>query len=1272
MNQLSKFTNLYSLSKTLRFELRPQGRTLEYIETKGLIDEDRYRAESYTKVKKIIDAYHRHFIQQALSNFTLKTNQLLAWKEEKNTDKKDKLQDSMRTEIVNCLTGHDAYKTIYKKELFKSKERVLLVEFIKGLKYEEIDSLPVESKEAAIDLLGEFKDFTTYFTGFHKNRKNMYSKEAQGTAIANRIINENLPRYLDNKAAFDRKIANSELNSQFVKLEQQFKLQLKVLARLSTLHHINGVVAPLTIPELFQLEHFSRVITQEGIDAYNTILGGYSLEDKQKIQGLNEIINLFNQQQTEKSKRLPKLKVLYKQILSNSNSSSFQLDLITEDSELLNALHDYHNELNLVLYQTDNNPTSLSQLMAGIGSFELDKIYLKNDSLTDISRRVFGSWSLLKEAIEQRYEDEKPFKPTKTNTREKYENRRNKILNKNKSYSIAYLNELVTNISESNADKLSNYFVLLRQNEVNLIEEIEQRFNQIREMVSTEHKFDKKLNQDSEQIENIKNYLDAVKGLQQFIKPLLGNKDETEKDGRFYSELDPIWNTLDKVIPLYNKARNYLTRKRYSTKKIKLNFGNSTLLDGWDRNKEQKNIAVLLMKDGNYYLALMDIKYNNLFVCTFDNVINGYQKVDYKLLPGPNKMLPHVFFSKKGVETFSPPQHILDRYKQDTHKKGNKFNLQHCHDLIDYFKQEIEQHPDWKHFNFKFSDTSSYADIGSFYREVEHQGYKVTYSSIPDAYINDAVEQGQLYLFQIYNKDFSPYSKGTPNLHTLYWKALFEEQNLADVVYKLNGKAEVFYREKSIDSNENVIHKAYRPLKNKNPNNPKKESRFEFDIEKDRRFTLDKFQFHASVTINFRHQGIECINERANHYLTTSDNLHVIGIDRGERHLLYITVIDLDGNIKMQKSLNEIINKHHNIEHKINYHNILDTREQKRDQARKSWKSIESIKELKEGYLSQVVHEISKLILEFNAIVVLEDLNFGFMRGRQKVEKQVYLKFEKMLIDKLNYLIDKQATPNQPSGLYHALQLTNKFKSFEKLGKQSGFLFYIPAWNTSKMDPTTGFVNLMDTRYKNKEQSQKFFNKFSRIRYNLDNDYFEFHIENYNVFNPKAEGTRQNWVICTYGKRIKTERDPAQNNQWVSQEVDITHEWKQLFAQNQIDIHSNLCEAFARQTEASFYKSAMYLIKLTLQLRNSETGTAIDYMQSPVKNTQRVFFNSNQATKSQPQDADANGAYNIARKGLMVVEQIRQAKINGENLGKMKFDISNQSWLKFAQGQIEQ
>ena len=44
--------------------------------------------------------------------------------------------------------------------------------------------------------------------------------------------------------------------------------------------------------------------------------------------------------------------------------------------------------------------------------------------------------------------------------------------------------------------------------------------------------------------------------------------------------------------------------------------------------------------------------------------------------------------------------------------------------------------------------------------------------------------------------------------------------------------------------------------------------------------------------------------------LRNDDNPHIIGIDRGERNLLYICVIDGQGNIVEQTSLNEIINEY--------------------------------------------------------------------------------------------------------------------------------------------------------------------------------------------------------------------------------------------------------------------------------------------------------------------------------------------------------------------------
>lgn len=555
----------------------------------------------------------------------------------------------------------------------------------------------------------------------------------------------------------------------------------------------------------------------------------------------------------------------------------------------------------------------------------------------------------------------------------------------------------------------------------------------------------------------------------------------------------------------------------------------------------------------------------------------------------------------------------------------------------------------------------SYHDLSSFYNAVNLLLYNLSYKKVSVAYINQLVDEGKLYLFRIWNKDFSEFSKGTPNLHTLYWKMLFDERNLADVVYKLNGQAEVFYRKASIKPENRIIHQAHLPIANKNVLNEKRASTFEYDIIKDCRYTVDKFQFHVPITIGFKAVGQTNINPIVQDTIRRGGFTHIIGIDRGERHLLYLSLIDLKGNIVKQMTLNDIINEYKGVTYRTNYHDLLAKREGERTDARRSWGTIETIKELKEGYLSQVVHVISKMMVEYNAIIVLEDLNRGFMHERQKIERQVYEKFEKMLIDKLNGYIDKKTDPLEAGGLLHPLQLTCDAKNWKR-SHQCGCLFYIPAWNTSKIDPVTGFVNLFDTRYETREKACLFFSKIQRISFNEKNNWFEFAFD-YNDFTTKAEGTRTQWTLCTYGERIRTFRNPQKNHQWDNERIVLTNEFKQLFDKYDIDIHCNLKEAISAQINAQFFKDLLGLMKLLLQMRNSITNSEEDYLLSPVADENGHFFDSREGNTCLPDNADANGAYNIARKGLWVIRRIQETP-EGE---KPSLTITNKEWLHFAQ-----
>ena len=248
-----------------------------------------------------------------------------------------------------------------------------------------------------------------------------------------------------------------------------------------------------------------------------------------------------------------------------------------------------------------------------------------------------------------------------------------------------------------------------------------------------------------------------------------------------------------------------------------------------------------------------------------------------------------------------------------------------------------------------------------------------------------------------------------------------------NVIYKLNGEAEIFFRKKSIEENKIVKHKANELIPQRR--NDGAHSRFNFDLIKDRRFTMDKFQFHVPITLNFKAQSKDNINDLVREYIKSSDDISVIGIDRGERNLLYYSLLDANGNIKEQGSLNIIKEKFN-----TDYHDLLTKKEEDRNEARKEWQEIEKIKDLKTGYLSQAIHKITELIIKNNAIVVLENLNRDFKRSRIKIEKQIYQNFEKMLIEKLNYLVIKnKKEKTEEGGILNAYQLTSKFDSFEKL-----------------------------------------------------------------------------------------------------------------------------------------------------------------------------------------------------------------------------------------------
>lgn len=1230
MSKYDSFINKYSISKTLRFSLIPIGKTEENFNAQLLLEQDKERAANYKIVKNCIDDYHRYYIEKRLSRTSdfdlsiVKNYAELYYKQGKTKSDLqaiEKMKNDMRKIVAQQLISGQNYKKIKGKEIITE----ILPKFL------QVNELNDNEKIIAVE---KFKDFTTYFTGFNKNCENMYTDKPQSTAIAYRCINENLPKFLDNCKNFKKII---EAIPEDVK-----ELNL----------NYNGLYG-MSIEDAFNVDYFVFVLSQSGIDNYNGIIGGYTCSDQTKVKGINEYVNLYNQQyaKTDKNKRLPLMKPLYKQILTKSNSVSFVPDKFNDDNEVINAINTFYKQnIEIAL-------SSLKGIFNDFTNYDLDGIYIKSNAISLLSNCIYKNWNLIFESWSDEYRANYPKKANQDE--EKYFENLSKEYKSIKSFSLSEFNRLAgLRLKENDFISIEKFYQKYLLEKIDYVTDI---YINSQDLFTTDYikNNDIKLCKNVNAIEKIKDLLDGIKELERMLYNLLGTGKEENKDDEFYGTLLPNLESLSDFTQIYDKVRNYITQKPYSKDKIKLNFENSQLLGGWDVNKERDYRTVLLKKDNEYYLAVMCKDNNKIFLeAPYCENENFYDKIEYKLLPGPNKMLPKVFFASSNLDYFAPSETVKAIRKNETFKKGANFNIDDCHTLIDYFKNSIIKHKDWSQFDFKFKSTENYNDISEFYNEVKQQGYKITYRKISYKYVNDLVDAGQLYLFKIYNKDFSKNSHGTPNLHTLYFKMLFDEQNLKDVVYQLNGGAEIFYREASINDKEKIVHPANKPIKNKNSLNQKSESLFDYDIIKDKRFTKRQFLLHLPITLNFKAQGREIINDDVRLAVKNSNCNYVIGIDRGERNLLYICVVNNNGEIVEQKSLNQIIS---DTGHKVDYHNLLNDKEKQRDNARKSWSTVENIKELKEGYLSQVIHEICKLAIKYDALIAMEDLNFGFKKGRFKVEKQVYQKFENMLISKLNYLVDKKQNPDEKGGLLNAYQLTNKVTGVNK-SKQNGIIFYVPAWLTSKIDPSTGFVNLLNTKYVSVDATKKFIEKIDNIRYNENENLFEFEID-YSKFERCSISYVQKWTVCSNGERVINIRN-CENNIWESKTIILTDEFKALFNNFNIDFRSSdLKENILAQCSKDFFKKFLQIFSYMLQMRNSITGTDVDYLLSPVKNKNGNFFDSRTAGANFPQNADANGAYNIARKALWVVEQIKKSN----DIKEVDILIKNADWLELAQ-----
>lgn len=1308
MSIFVNFVGLYPVSKTLRFELKPElldGQTIDdfwSVYLNGSEEDDLHklymhddeRNKQYPVVKAILDQFHKMFIASALEHFEEGEKGVTwlslasAYRLDKRSKDFQKLQEEMRKKLRKSFEKHEwwSYMKSYSKLIGELMMRIVanndkFVEAVQESNPELASNQEIRlDRDGMVKALKTFERFSVYFGNYATNRENMYSEKGQTTSIANRIVNENLPKFLDNIVVYER-------------LKELCPDELKAIEE-----SLSSTLDGLKLDDIFVPGFFNNCLSQVGIEKYNRLLGGNPNEG---VLGINSVGNQYLQHHPETKVKLRSLQMtqLFKQILSDRVRLSFLPEQFNSDEELMQSVSDFLEGLESceVFARIQRTFEILKD-----ESTDLTRIYVQGSNLTKLSTLLYGKWDVLGERLRSTIE-----KGNSKKARRELDKEIEAWL-ENKCFSIAQIQAVESELIEQSSHSLSinELFSSLspwkydaethqwsRKSLLNICDDARiVNFNEL----MRKYKEGYSIRTDAAK-EELKFVLDQYIELFHIVELLrLGNKSVYLEKDDFYVPYERLFTSDDEVmlshiVPLYMKVQSYLTRQLKDEGKILLKFDSPTLADGWDANKEDANNATILLKDGKYYLMIMNPnKKPNLSDGLCDD--GEYHKIVYHQIADASKDIQNLMV-EKGVtvrktgrrdsdnvnrrleaekERLLPEEINEIRIKRSYLRSSEKFNKKDSQTYLAYYMQRIVEYKRGE-IDFHFKKPEEYECYQDFVEDVSRQKYSLSLVPYSGAIIDLWRREKKIFLFLISNKDFSEKSRGIANLHTLYWNEVFSEQNLSDSIFKLNGEAELFFRKKS--DADSFIHRKGSILVNKTFSDGKpiedklykrllkyyngthvelseedrkilpmvitKEAKY--DIVKDKRYHEHKFFLHVPITINFKAspKSAKQFNEWTLQTLRENrKELSIIGIDRGERNLVYVSVIN-------QRGENLIPPRHFNLIGNYDYLAKLKQTERNRNDARKNWNAMARIKDLKSGYLSQVVHEIAKLAVQYRAIVVLEDLNFGFKRGRFNVERQVYQNFEKMLIQKLNYLAFKTEVPSLNCGnIRSGLQLTAPFTSFKEMGKQCGWLFYVPAGYTSKIDPATGFVNLFNMN-KPAESLRKFFGAFTEISYKDGLFYFTFDYSN-EAFNTVKTDYTNNWTLSSHGARIIGKEKVLK---------DLTKEFINFFEKKaQIPLDRVSVQAITSLDDTNL-QQLWGLFKLLLKMRNS--NDQFDFIISPVAGEKPFLTGEN--NPMQILDADANGAYNIALKGLYWV--MNDFPIED---GYLKY-IRDTKWFEFVQ-----
>ncbi len=1137
MLDYNNYTKRSHVTKAVRFELIPQGKTLDYIRENKDLEQDKALYDALDRLKPVIDSFVKSIAYEALSKVRFDFSTLYEALDNKDTKTADKEEKALRKLIDKCV-GEVLPEGLKLSQLNSAKFlQEVLREYVMHTSDADV------KKDDAVQDIEAIKGCLPLFGKFLTSRITALS-----TWMPDRVL-ENFKIYSDNIKKIER------------------ILEVKG----DTTEGIEDELVKMASPS-----YYPCVLTQEDIDGYNRIISGMTTEEGTIEKGLNQRVNEYNQKvKNEKidALYLRKLTMLYKQILM-PQEKKFEIKTITTDDEARQTIKD--------AWDAFSEPSKkMAALLTGKqAESDGNGVYIKGNLLHPLSHLLTGEHN----TITNKMLDEKTAEinemlaaPSLKASMKKELNKRLEILPATlakRDYELIELDRYIKTDDKSVLAPGKSVFKAFTETYLEKIK-LAETYYKVLEGGDIFNK--RKIKGDRHVQDMLVDFFDALTDVRNTIS-LIKLPQDADGDFVFYNSYDELYDAIRDTFKAENLVRNYITKKEKDLAKVKQTCLGTTarLRTMWwnGEDKFSKENATIIKHNNRYYYFILTDAAKPVEVKTgTDAKLLTLKKGQKSFM-----MLPKILFKDHATPFFEAdndaPEYVFDdaqvqhpvkvsREIYDIFKKG-LFKREAVNDgtiteeeykenikkLIDVYKAFARAYVQYEKFDLSsLSNTDTYSDIGEFFSEVDIYTSKLSWLDIEFKQFENLVDNGFGYMFLISNR-FLYTGRENKNKYTQMLLSLLSDENMKKTTTLLNSNPAVFFRPQLLEDkpthkkgsflvNKRTldgevipkdIYEAIYKLKNgissvedadiKKANEYMKTHNIrafktEYDISRRKNYMTDKFFLQVTLTKNndISDRANDRLNDRINEDI--KDGFNIISVARSTTDMVYVMALDNKLNVLEEKSLNVIDG--------IDYAAMLHDAYKEKLNDKKSWVYDTDSADLKSSYIELAITEILHMAKKYNAVIAIESITDNVKDKYSFLDNQVFKAFEKRITERLTDLTFKDIEKGEEGSINNPLQLANNSGS----SYQDGILFFVNGAYIRGVEPDTGFTNLFDmTRINSISAKRQFLSKMNSITFDGSAFSFSFDYANFKV---KYETEKTKWTANVAGDIVVYDREKKQS-----------------------------------------------------------------------------------------------------------------------------------------------